>query len=420
MDKAADTAKPERRADPRRWAVLLAGLLTLTATCAFQYGVPFLVPAFRASGLTLAEAGLLISAPIVGVLSTLVVWGAVTDRVGERRVLLTGLTATVALLVCASVVQDTLALGLLLAAAGATSSCVHVASGRLILGWFAAHERGLAMGLRQTAQPLGVALAAVALPAFGAHDPQRAIAFLAGAMAVALGLVFGLVRDPAMPTGGPAEETASPYRGAFLWRIHASSTLLVVPQFTVAAFAFDYLVNDRGWTTSSAGAVLAVAAVGGAGIRLFAGWWSDRARSRLRPMRLLALVTAGVLGGLAVGAAVGTPVTVALLGVAGVLTASTNGLAFTAVAERAGRFWAGRALGEQNTTQRPVRTPDRSTIRAISFVTSTSPRPFVSTRTSSCRMCIPSSYHPAAVGGGRPHGMAASRGSRVAAGGHAP
>jgi len=351
MDDGADSASPERRADPRRWAVLVAGMLTLIATCAFQYGLPFLVPAFRASGMTLAEAGVLISTPIAGVLSSLVVWGAVTDRVGERRVLLAGLAATVGLLAVASVVRGTLALGLLLAAAGATSSCVHVASGRLILGWFAAHERGLAMGLRQTAQPLGVALAAVALPGLGAHDPQRAIAFLAVAAAVALGLVLGLVRDPATPVGGPAEETTSPYRGAFLWRIHASSSLLVVPQFTVSAFAFDYLVNDRRWATAAAGSVLAIAQVGGAGIRLFAGWWSDQAGSRLRPMRLLALVTAGVLGGLAVGAAVGTPVTVALLVVAAVLTASTNGLAFTAVAERAGRFWAGRALGVQNTTQ---------------------------------------------------------------------
>jgi MFS family permease len=33
------------------------------------------------------------------------------------------------------------------------------------------------------------------------------------------------------------------------------------------------------------------------------------------------------------------------------LAVSTNGLAFTAVAERAGSAWAGRALGVQNTAQ---------------------------------------------------------------------
>jgi sugar phosphate permease len=32
------------------------------------------------------------------------------------------------------------------------------ASGRLVVGWFPPERRGLAMGIRQTAQPLGVGL----------------------------------------------------------------------------------------------------------------------------------------------------------------------------------------------------------------------------------------------------------------------
>jgi hypothetical protein len=42
---------------------------------------------------------------------------------------------------------------------------------------------------------------------------------------------------------------------------------------------------------------------------------------------------------------------VAALVVCAVVTVSGNGLAFTAVAEIAGRAWAGRALGAQNTVQ---------------------------------------------------------------------
>jgi hypothetical protein len=37
--------------------------------------------------------------------------------------------------------------------------------------------------------------------------------------------------------------------------------------------------------------------------------------------------------------------------VASVITVSDNGLAFTAIAEIAGPFWSGRALGTQNTSQ---------------------------------------------------------------------
>jgi len=42
---------------------------------------------------------------------------------------------------------------------------------------------------------------------------------------------------------------------------------------------------------------------------------------------------------------------VAVMLVAAVITVSDNGLAFTAVAEIAGPYWSGRALGAQNTTQ---------------------------------------------------------------------
>ena len=56
-----------------------------------------------------------------------------------------------------------------------------------------------------------------------------------------------------------------------------------------------------------------------------------------------------VLLGLAAGqdAAVAVPLVV----LATVLTVADNGLAFTAVAERAGPHWSGRALGAQNTAQ---------------------------------------------------------------------
>jgi hypothetical protein len=69
-------------------------------------------------------------------------------------------------------------------------------------------------------------------------------------------------------------------------------------------------------------------------------------------MRKLALAITAVLGALGMGTLTGPPaLAVAALVVATVLSSSTNGLAFTAVAEYAGSAWAGRALGVQNTAQ---------------------------------------------------------------------
>ena len=75
--------------------MLAASTLAQAATAVMVHGPAFLIPALHASGLSLAEAGLVAAAPTVGVMLTLVAWGAVADRRGERFALLTGLAATV-------------------------------------------------------------------------------------------------------------------------------------------------------------------------------------------------------------------------------------------------------------------------------------------------------------------------------------
>ncbi|HYK66331.1 MAG TPA: MFS transporter [Streptosporangiaceae bacterium] len=355
MDEAASRSVPAAR---RRWLILLIGLVAMTAGCTFQYGLAYLIPALRQQGFSLELASTLVACPTAGLLLTLIAWGAAADRWGERVVLASGLGLAGAVLMIAASVHGAMGLALCLAASGGAGGSVFAASGRLILGWFARHERGLAMGIRQGAQPLGVALAAATLPALagGGRGTTAALEFLGGFCLVAAVLVVALVRDPprgeAVPAGaGSSDPAASPYRQPVLWRIHAASALLVVPQFTVATFALVYLVDGRGWTALAAGRLLAVAQVGGAATRLAAGYWSDRVGSRMRPMRLLAVATAVGMAALALAAATGAAAAVPLLLACALVAVSTNGLAFTAVAEYAGSGWAGRALGIQNTGQ---------------------------------------------------------------------
>ncbi len=349
---------PAGTGDRRRWLILLVGLIAMTAGCTFQYGIAYLIPALRHDGYSLVRASFLVACPTIGLLLTLIGWGAIADRRGERSVLSAGLGLAGIVLIAARSVHGYAGLAVCLGLAGAAGGSVFAASGRLILGWFARHERGLAMGIRQSAQPLGVALAAATLPALGASGTAVPLTALGGFCLVAAALVVVFVRDPARQAeparGTPAPGAAgpaSPYRQPVLWRIHAASALLVVPQFTVATFALVYLVDARGWEAASAGRLLAVAQACGAISRLAAGYWSDRAGSRMRPMRILALCTAAAMFGLAAAAAAGSAVAVPILLACSVVAVSTNGLAFTAVAEYAGSSWAGRALGIQNTGQ---------------------------------------------------------------------
>ena len=340
--------------DSRRWTILAVGTFAQAATCAFLYGIPMLVHAFRAEGTSLFGASLLVAAPMVGLLLTLIAWGALADRHGERVVIVTGVSIAAVLLVVAAFVPGMVALGLLFVLAGAFAASVNAASGRVVMGWFPAGERGLAMGTRQTAQPLGVALAALGLPALAhAHGAHHALLFPAALCAAAATLVLLLVTDPPRPArSASAPPVASPYRGSSdLPRVHLASAMLVVPQFAVSAFTLVYLVGERGWDPAAAGRLVFGFQLAGAVGRVVTGLWSDRVGSRLRPMRQLAIASACLMVVIAVGAATGSVVVVLAFAVASVVTVADNGLAYVSVAEFAGREWSGRALGAQNTVQ---------------------------------------------------------------------
>ncbi|GGL96020.1 MFS transporter [Nakamurella endophytica] len=338
------------------WRMLGLGLGAQVVSATVVNGAAFLIPALQQQrGLSLATAGLVVALPTFGVMATLILWGALADAIGERVVLAAGLALTALALGGASLSRSLPVQAGCLLVAGMAAASSNAASGRVVIGWFPPHRRGLVMGIRQMAQPLGVGLAAVTLPQLAAAHGIRAALLLPTvlAAAAALGCALGVVDPPRPPRGqAPAGLTRNPYRhSSLLWRIHAVSVLLVVPQFLVWTFALVWLVGDRGWAPGPAGVLVTVAQLVGAAGRLGVGWWSDRWGSRMRPLRLVAVAAAVVMALLGLTDALDLSVSVVLLVVATAVTVADNGLAFTAVAEIGGPFWAGRALGAQNTAQ---------------------------------------------------------------------
>jgi MFS family permease len=245
-------------------------------------------------------------------------------------------------------------LGLAFLAGGMTSASTNAASGRVVVGWFPKERRGLAMGIRQMSQPLGVTLAAVTVPQLAEADGIRAALVLPVVLCAVLAVAcaVGITNPPrparsAVATGG----TANPYRaGGFLWRIHAVSVLLVVPQFTLSTYGLVWLVG-LGWSTAAAGLLVGASQFVGALGRILVGVWSDRAASRVGPLRVVAVSAAVVMAVMAFVDATHLAGAAVFLVVATSVTVADNGLAYTSVAEAAGPFWSGRALGAQNTGQ---------------------------------------------------------------------
>ncbi|MDP4333734.1 MFS transporter [Curtobacterium sp. A7_M15] len=329
-------------------AAQAAGTLVVSAPA-------LLIPYLHAHGTSLALAGLLAAAPTFGMVLTLIAWGAITDRVGERVVIAGGLVLTTLAVVGAwAAAGDPVLLGLAFLAAGMTCASTNAASGRVVVGWFPKERRGLAMGIRQMSQPLGVTLAAVTVPQLAEADGIRAALVLPVVLCAALAVLCAIgIANPPRPTraDAPVEHVANPYRASgFLWRIHAVSVLLVVPQFTLSTYGLVWLVG-LGWSTAAAGLLVGASQFVGAVGRILVGAWSDRAGSRVGPLRTVAVSAAVVMGLLAVVDATHLAAAAVFLVVATSVTVADNGLAYTSVAEAAGPFWSGRALGAQNTGQ---------------------------------------------------------------------
>ncbi|WP_314147721.1 MFS transporter [uncultured Leifsonia sp.] len=346
---------------PRPWLMLAFGVLGQASSTVFVSTPAFLIPLLHSErGLSLAQAGLLASAPTLGLVLTLIAWGALSDRIGERWVIAAGLAVTAIAAFCAMFVSSYLALGALFLVGGMAAASPNAASGRVVIGWFPKERRGLAMGIRQMCQPLGVAIAAISIPVLAANGGIAA-ALLVPAVLCAVSAVLcaiGIVNPPRPPrtpaAGGAAHPQTAwrPYRQtSLLWRIHGVSMLLVIPQFTVSTFGLVWLVTELRMPSLVAGIVIGVSQFAGAIGRIGVGVLSDRVGSHLRPLRWVSLAAVAVMLLMAVASALGSVPAAIILVVAAVVTVADNGLAYTSVAEIAGPFWSGRALGAQNTGQ---------------------------------------------------------------------
>src|SRR6185437_13201081 len=186
------------RAASHRWKVLGVGFAANASFSAAFSGIPT-TAVFLRSGYHLGNhgLGLVLGMLGLGIALSELPWGLLTDRWGDRRVLLVGLVSTavalagVALFGAPSGARvpgvTTLALGLLLV--GLLGGSVNGSSGRAVMAWFREGERGLAMSIRQTAVPAGGGLGALMLPALASRC-GFASAYTVLALACAISALF--------------------------------------------------------------------------------------------------------------------------------------------------------------------------------------------------------------------------------------
>lgn len=340
--------------DRYRWVVLAVGAAAQGTTAAYFMGLAAVTPALRAHyDLDLAGVGALLGAISVGLVATMIAWGGAADRFGERGVMTVGLLGSAAALGAAAAVPGPVAAGLLLAAAGASGASVNAASGRAVLTWFPTERRGLAMAVRQTAVPVGAAVAAVALPGLSTSVgiPGVFLALSAACVVMAIAVAIWVTEPPDRPARSATPRTG--FRAVLadrqLQRLSLAGFALVVPQYLGVTFLVEVLHEGAGLPLAVAGALLAGTQVLSAAGRIGAGAWSDRVGSRLGPLRIVAVAVAvgfGVSAALEPGPA---PLLATVLVPAVALAACWNGLVFTAAGELAPPGRAATAMAVSNT-----------------------------------------------------------------------
>ena len=329
-----------------RWTILSAGVLAQASYSAILLGLPAVAPEIQHRyDLSLTQVGVVLAAVNFGSIATLLFWGLAADRIGERAVIAVGLLGAAGALVIAGFTSSFAGLVLALALAGAVGAGTNSASGRAVMSWFGAHERGFALGIRQTAVPLGGAISAGALPALATHVSVRSSFFGLAAGCFLAAIVAGFLLRP--EPSGELGEIGRPLRDPRVWRLCAASTFYVMTQIGIVGFLVLFLREHRGLSTAAAAGTLAGTQVLGGAARIVVGRWSDRLGRRIVPLRRIAVALALAVALAAALLDAPTWLLLPALIAAGTLGLSWNGLSFTAAAETAGRARSGAAIGLQ-------------------------------------------------------------------------
>jgi sugar phosphate permease len=317
-------------------------------------GLPSIAPLVRESlGLSVTQAGSLLSAYYTGAALMSLPAGWLSDRSGVRIVMALGQAVIAAGLLAAAGAPGFLLIGAALVLAGAGYGMLNPTTSKAVLLWFPRRQRATVLGLKQMGFPLGGAVGAATLPAVALWLGWRG-AVTTGGLLVALLAAATLLayRDPAEPVEAAARGGASSLGEVLanrdLWFVAVATMVFAGVQTAFLGFLVLYLGDVLGLPLTTAAGYLALAQVAGMAGRVGFGIVSDRL---LGGRRLVVLLVAGLgsaassLGLAATGA--GTPAwTIAVLAVLlGLFGVGWNGVQHSLIAELAGPRGAGTAVG---------------------------------------------------------------------------
>jgi len=291
---AIQTEEPRPTSHATAWLILAVLLLFSIAAPLNQFKVPPIIPILMdALGLSVSGAGLLMSVYAVTGLILALPSGLIYQKAGYR---VTGLLAGGSMVLGATLGALSWGMGSLLTSRvieGIGISFMAVLAPAIIAQWFAARQRGTAMGIWATWVPIGTAAMLILAPAIAESFGWRAVWWFGAAYALAVTVLYLAVVRPA-PTGRLIESGAAPssptvtsgqvMRDRNLWLLSAALGAFIAAAIGLGTYMPTFLTTQHGLTLAQAALVSSIPTL----IAIFSapagGLLSDRLGSRKKPI----------------------------------------------------------------------------------------------------------------------------------------
>jgi len=339
----------------RSLGVLLAVMTLAHAVSAFcNLSIPPLTPFLRDElNLTHAEVGFLMSFIYIGVVSSSLFFGWITDLLGERRVLTLGLGIQGLFMIGFAWVHAFFIGGVLLLLSGIGYSGVNPATTKGVMRWFPPQGRATAMGIKQTGIPLGGILASSTLPALALAFGWRLSVILVSAAT----LVSILAVRIWIPLAPPLKDQPSGMRWGLLREVLFNRSILALSimgiflsgaQLAIITHLVLFLKKEFLFSTVLAGLLLALVQAGGIAGRIGWGLVSDflaggRRKSILMIIGIIAILQLFLLG--RIGPDIPSILLVVFIALLGSTTIGYHGVLFGLMGEIVRKEVVGLATG---------------------------------------------------------------------------
>ncbi|WP_155590873.1 MFS transporter [Lysinibacillus cavernae] len=283
-----------------KWVILLVATLSQTAATFVTYGMGPVASFYQMEwDLSSFQTGLIVSAVNIGPLFSMLLFGYLMDKKGEKRIIGWGsilLGLSTLLLVP---VDHYTTLLLVLIVVGIWYGSAQTGGSTAIVKWFPDKHRGLAIGIRQTGIPIGGALASSVLTYLYHHFNLSSVHLTQGLMAIGGGLLFLLMyQEPKQYKTAAAtpikfkEKMYAIKHNRALYPLFLVGIVMMSLQMILIAHFMSYLHQEGDYSLAEAGSYLSLLLLGGMVGRIVLAWMSDHYFAQKRESLLVLVMVA--------------------------------------------------------------------------------------------------------------------------------